>query len=169
MRPHPAQIHRREPGGLRVTDMTEERETAGPSPFFSVGFGGLTEEKLCAYGGQMFRIFFKRPGAAPDFCKKFGRFLLRTGKKRGRRRGERAKFDTGLGIFILTAAGRPGIISDVWRDWDALHESRRCGSCNLRGGSLTLHSAERGAPRSPFSLRENEDPCPRMGLHPDLT
>jgi len=39
----------------------------------------------------------------------------------------------------------------------------------FRGGSLTLYSVERGAPRSPFSLRENEGPCLRPGRGSGLT
>ena len=59
--------------------------------FFSAGFGGLTEEKMCAYGGQMFRIFFKRRGVVPNFCKKFGQFLLGTGEDEGGSEGKKGQ------------------------------------------------------------------------------
>lgn len=48
----------------------------------------------------MFRIFFKRRGVVPNFCKKFGQFLLGTGEDEGVLGGEKGPNLTQVWAFL---------------------------------------------------------------------
>lgn len=82
----------------------------------------------------MFRIFLENPGAVDKFCKKYRLVLLWQRGQEWKNGGEMARFDTDSGIFVLTAAGRPGIMLT----YAGLAPPRRGRACGMNQTAACL-------------------------------